>query len=271
MAALVPFPAAENPDGQTRSQRRRSAAARRRSYFPSPPTPLVGRAADVEYIESQLGAGGTLDIQLLTLVGAPGTGKTRLAIAVAEPLARFYEHGVYFVDLSAVRHTEGVAAAIAHRVGATYRSNRPTSLDETLRRWLRDRRVLLVLDNFEGVLQAADLVEDLLANSRDLQGACNESRGSANPARASIRSSASGNAPSGHARAHQRSGRGRSHPTVRIASTGVRPAWQLTEENAPAVAEICVRLDGLPLALELAASWMNVLTPQALSKSCRTR
>lgn len=166
--ALVPFPGQELTR-QSRSRRTRSLSPRQPGYLPSPPTPLVWRAQEIDYVTAHMKPEGSLGIQLLTLVGPPGTGETRLAIAAAERLAPLYERGVYFIDLRAVRETEGAAAAIAHRVGATYRSSRPTSLDETHKRWLRDRRVLLVLDNFEGALEAADLVEDLLANSEDLR------------------------------------------------------------------------------------------------------
>jgi len=239
---------------------------RRTGYLPSPPNPLIGRTADLEYLDARLSAEGPLGIQLLTLVGPPGTGKTRLAIAAAERVARIYEHGVYFIDLSTVRQVEGAAAAIAHRLGATYRSSRPMSLDQTLKRWLRDRHVLLVLDNFEGVLEAGELVEDLLANCKDL------------------RVLATSRAPLRTTREHQYEVAPLTIPNLvelpRIERLllveavqlfvervqALRPRWDLTAPNARAVAEICVRLDGLPLAIELAASWMNVLTPQALLK-----
>jgi len=164
--ALVPFP---SPNRSAKEPRRRPgrSAQQRPGYLPSPPTPLVGRVHEIHSVESQLQGDGALGIQLLTVVGPPGAGKTRLAIAAAQRLATSYEHGVYFVDLGAVRETEAAAAAIAHRIGATYRSGRPIALDETLKRWFKTRRVLLVLDNFEGVLQAADLVEDLLTECPD--------------------------------------------------------------------------------------------------------
>ncbi len=263
--ALVPFPSPKRSAKEPRRTPGRSSAQQRPGYLPSPPTPLVGRVHEIHSVESQLQGDGALGIQLLTLVGPPGTGKTRLAIAAAQRLEPSYEHGVYFVDLGAVREREAAAAAIAHRIGATYRSGRPIALDETLKRWFRTRRVLLVLDNFEGVLQAAGLVEDLLTECPDL------------------RVLATSRAPLRTGREHRFEVAPLATPAVDSSqpvallrfeavqlfvsrAQALRSDWNLTEANAPAVAEICVRLDGLPLAIELAASWMNVLSPQALLK-----
>jgi predicted ATPase len=95
----------------------------------------------------------------LSLVGSPGSGRTRLAIAAATRMADAYEHGVYFVDLSGVSDAESVPAAIAHVIGATYAGRRQTSIEETIQRALRNRQVLLVFDNFEGVLDAGRVID----------------------------------------------------------------------------------------------------------------
>jgi predicted ATPase len=202
----------------------------------------------------------------MTLVGAPGTGKTRLGIAAAERLAEGFEDGVYFVDLTTLTDAGAVPAVIAHTLGATYRGHRPMSLEETLKRALRDRHVLLVLDNFEVVLQAGTLVEELLA-------ACSRLRVVAT-SRAPLRTASERQfevaplatpdldaLPSLEALSRVEA--------VELFVSRVQPlrtGWQLTEANARAVAEICVRLDGLPLAIELAASWMNLLSPQEMLK-----
>src|SRR5207237_206709 len=114
-------------------------------------------------LQAAMRDGAVGKVRLITLVGAPGTGKTRLAIAAAERLIESYEHGVYFVDLTTVGDSDAVPGALAHSLGATYRGHKPVSLDETLKRALRDRHVLLVLDNFEAVLGAGTLIEELLA------------------------------------------------------------------------------------------------------------
>jgi non-specific serine/threonine protein kinase len=215
-------------------------------------------------VQAALDDGGVAAVRFMTLVGAPGTGKTRLAIAAAERLVEAYEDGVYFVDLTTLTDAEAVPAVIAHTLGATYRGRRPMSLEETLKRALRDRHVLLVLDNFEVVLDAGALIEELL-------GACSR-----------LRVIATSRAPLGTATEQQLEVAPLGTPdldalpslealsrveAVELFVARVQPlrtGWQLTEANARAVAEICVRLDGLPLAIELAASWMNVLSPQIM-------
>jgi predicted ATPase/DNA-binding CsgD family transcriptional regulator len=223
---------------------------------------LVGRERDLAFLEAELKGDGAGTTRLFSLVGPPGTGKTRLAIGVAERLLDSYEHGVFFVDLSTLKDASHVPAAIAHCLGATYRGHRPTPLEETLKRALRDRHALLVLDNFEGVLDAGALVEDLL-------GACTR-----------LRVVVTSRAPLRTPSEQQFEVAPLATPNLQALPSleslcqveavelfvgrvqPLRPGWHLKEANARSVAEICVRLDGLPLAIELAASWMDVLTPQ---------
>jgi hypothetical protein len=163
---LVSFPGSERVTARQQARRQpraRSRTAARHGFLPVPATPLIGREPDLATVQAALADGGVAAARLMTLVGAPGTGKTRLAIAAAERLAEAFEDGVYFVDLTTLTDVEAVPAVIAHALGATYRGHRPMSLEETLKRALRDRHVLLVLDNFEVVLQAGTLVEELLA------------------------------------------------------------------------------------------------------------
>lgn len=242
----------------------RGPARRRPGSLPMPGTSLVGRARDVDYIEACLTMDGKGAIRHLTLVGSPGTGKTRLAIAAAERLSESYEHGVYFIDLSGHRESASVPATIAHTIGATHAGRRQSAVVETLKRALRDRQVLLVLDNFEGVLQAGRAIDELLS-------ACPQVRAlvtSREPLRTKTERQYEV-APLGtpNLSALPSLDLLRQIEAVELFVERVqivRPGWQLTAANAGAVAEICVRLDGLPLAIELAASWMNVLTPQTM-------
>jgi non-specific serine/threonine protein kinase len=269
MNVLVTFPGREPASRRRqpgRQLRERSRKGARHGFLPHPPTPLIGREPELAVLEHNLQGGDVSPGRLITLVGAPGTGKTRLAIATAERVVESYDDGVYFVDLTTLTEAEAVPAAIAHSLGATYRGHRPVSLEETLKRALRDRRLLLVLDNFEVVLGAGALIEDLVASCPRLRVMVTS--------RASLRT----------ATEHQFEVPPLAMPDldaipaldelVRIESVELfvarvqplRPGWQLTQTNARAVAEICVRLDGLPLAIELAASWMNVLSPQEMLK-----
>jgi hypothetical protein len=122
---------------------REFATRQRQASLPTPLTSLVGREADLGYLESALQLEDARALRLLSLLGAPATGKTRLAIAAAEQVQGNFEHGVCFVDLSTVRDAAAVPAAIAHELGATYRGQRAVSLEDTLKRALRDRHARL--------------------------------------------------------------------------------------------------------------------------------
>lgn len=123
---------------------------------------LVGRGRELAHIEACLRLEGS-GIRLLSLVGSPATGKTRLSLEAAARLADYFEHGVYFVDLGTATDAEIVPAGIAHVLGATYTGRKQMSAADTLKRVLRSHEVLLVLDNFEGMLGARVMLEDLLA------------------------------------------------------------------------------------------------------------
>ena len=269
MNVLVSFPSQERGGPRQRVRRparTKSGISGRHGSLPAPTTSLIGREHDLATLQLAMLDGAVGKARLITLVGAPGTGKTRLAIAAAERLIESYEHGVYFVDLTTVGDSDAVPGALAHSLGATYRGHRPVSLDETLKRALRDRHVLLVLDNFEAVLGAGALIEELLAACPHLSIMVTS--------RASLRTTSE--------QQYEVAPLATPHldhlPSVEDLSKveavelfvarvqPLRPGWQLSEANARAVAEICVRLDGLPLAIELAASWMNVLSPQVMLK-----
>src|SRR5262249_21095247 len=129
----------------------------RGSALPEQPTPLIGRDRDVDAVRAQLLRSGP---RLVTLTAPPGMGKPRLALATAAELAGEFAHGVWFVPLEAIRDPDLVLSVVAHTLGVQERGARP--LVETLTDALRDRRLLLVLDNFEQVLAPAPPVCELL-------------------------------------------------------------------------------------------------------------
>jgi predicted ATPase/DNA-binding XRE family transcriptional regulator len=245
---------------------RRSAAPRgrpergdRRPGLPVPLTPLVGREEEVMALAATL-AGPTT--RLLTLTGPGGIGKTRLALAVAERLAPAFPDGVAFVPLAALADPALVALAIAERLGVRQRAGQP--LRETLAAHLAGRRLLLVLDNLEHLLPAAPLVAGLL-------GACPALRVLAT-SRVRLRLSGERLYPVPPLALPDP---GRLPPVEELGQTAavrlfveraraVNPTFALGEANAPAVAAIVRRLDGLPLALELAAARARILPPAAL-------
>jgi predicted ATPase/DNA-binding CsgD family transcriptional regulator len=227
--------------------------------LPHQPMPMVGRGREVEAVCSML---RRADVRLLTLFGPPGIGKTRLSIQAASELLDDFPGGVCFVPLAAITDPDLVvpAAAQALRVKET----QGETLTESLQRFLGNRRLLLVLDNFEQIIRAAPAVAQLLetcphlkvlVTSREvlhLYGEYDYPVPVLSLPDPGARSDLS-------AIAH--------YDAVDLFVQRARaasPTFEFTEDNARYVAEICVRLDGLPLAIELAAARILVLEPEDL-------
>jgi predicted ATPase/class 3 adenylate cyclase len=227
--------------------------------LPRQSTPFLGREQQVGEIVALL---RREDVHLVTLIGPGGTGKTRLALqAAAEMLDEFID-GVVFVPLAPLADARLVLAAIANALGLREEGGQP--LADRLPNYLATKTLLLVLDNFEHLIEAAPAVSTLLASAPRLKVLATS--------RMPLRLRAEHEYPVPSLAVPQRQPPPTAEQIVQFEAVrlfiaraqAVNPDFALTNHNAPAVAEICWRLDGLPLAIELAAARVRMLSPQAL-------
>jgi predicted ATPase/class 3 adenylate cyclase len=225
--------------------------------LPTQMTSFIGRDDQVRDAKRLLARA-----RLLTLTGPGGTGKTRLSLQIAADVMDQFPDGVFFVALAAVADPELVPSAIAQALSLTTAgSRRPL---EALIDYLHDKRTLLVLDNFEQLLPAARITTELLEASPDLRllvssravlHVYGEQEFPVPPLALPDLSDLPGLSALSQ------------YEAVRLfieRAVAVKPDFQATNENAPAIAGICERVDGLPLAIELAAARINLFSPQAL-------
>jgi predicted ATPase/DNA-binding CsgD family transcriptional regulator len=221
---------------------------------------MLGRERELALAEDLL---RRADVGLLTLTGAGGSGKTRLALAIAARQQGYFADGIAWVPLAQAVAAEQVLPAVALAIGV--REIAGEELRFTLARVLSDRRLLLVLDNFEHVLAAAPLISDLLLSCPG------------------VKALATSRAPLRVSEEHELAvlPLALPPPSAQIPAVGdlaqipsiqlwcqrvgaIDPSWSLATDNATTIAEICRRLDGLPLAIELAAARVRILPPALL-------
>lgn len=239
-------------------------AISRTDNLPTPSTPLVGREDEIKQISDTLLRS---DVRLVTLFGPGGIGKTRLAVEVGRSVAEQFAHGVCFVPLSNISDHNLVVPAIGEALGLG--ETRSVGLSERVTDALRDKHMLLILDNFEQVLPAAPLVADLLTTAPKLElivtsRAVLRVRGEFECA---VHPLALPQPRSSLSLKPLLPVELRKSPAVQLfeaRAQALKPSFEITSDNAGAVAELCARLDGLPLAIELAAARVKLLSPQAI-------
>jgi predicted ATPase/DNA-binding SARP family transcriptional activator len=248
LCAISPAVAPYEADGRV---------AQATARLPASPTRTIGREADRSAIAKLLRSDAT---RLVTLTGTGGVGKTRLALEVARLLEGEYRDGAWFVSLAATASAEHVASAIAQALGVTPLEGE--TLEGAVKRFLAAKHGLLVLDNFEHLLPAAPLISDLLATaaglavlatSREALHLQAEQRYAVSPLQVptqadpgAVAQAAAGALFLERARRHDQ-------------------GFELTDDNTSAIAEICRHLDGLPLAIELAAARTTLLDVHELN------
>ena len=227
--------------------------------LPAQTTEFIGRKGEVEEIVEHL---SKRSVRLLTLTGPGGTGKTRLSQETAAEMLEYFPDGVFFIPLAPISDPELVPTTIARTIGVREGGGLPPL--ENLKSYLGDKHLLLLLDNFEQVMEATVIVSELLAAAPDLKLILTS--------RIPLQVRGEQEFPV---------------PPLELPGTDValeeiasiecvqlfvaltqaaNPSFELNRENAAAVAEICRRLDGLPLAIEIAAARSRILSPQAMLK-----
>ncbi|MEP6776259.1 MAG: adenylate/guanylate cyclase domain-containing protein, partial [Chloroflexota bacterium] len=231
----------------------------RPNNLPRQATPLVGREKEVEGVAALL---RKPDVALVTLTGPGGTGKTRLSLQAAAEALDDFSNGAWFVELAALLEDKLVMPTIAQTLGVKEAAG--TLIIDTLKEYLKDKHLLLVLDNFEQVVEAATEVSTLIGACPHLKVLATSRvplhvRGEKEYAVPPLSTPDLRHLPPVESLTQ--------YEAVRLfieRATDVKADFQVTNDNAPAVAEICVKLDGLPLAIELAAAKVRMLPPQAL-------
>ncbi len=250
----------------TVSRRRGPRILKTSEQLPIPPTPLVGRDTELRQVAALLRRD---DIRMVTVTGPPGIGKTRLALAVAETLRDRFADGVFFVSLAPLSDSTLVVPSLVQALGIQRTGS--STMEQRVADYLQLRHVLLLIDNFEHVLDAGPALARLLSVCPRLSllvtsRAALNLQGEFRVELASLEFPSTGivTSPDDLSR----------YSAVTLFSNRaqmVNPSFRITPQNLPAVIAICQRLEGVPLAIELASARANVLSPISLLQRLDSR
>ncbi len=235
-------------------------------FLPATSTPLIGREAEVTAVVEQLLRDG---VRLLTVTGPGGVGKTCIALQAATDLQGNFSDGVYFVNLAPLTDPDLVAAEVARVLGV--REMPGKTAIEGLVSHLQGKSLLLLLDNFEQIAEAAPLVAQLVLSTSGVKALVTS--------RTALGLRGTRQFPVPPMSLPDRKQlpaleRLTGYEAIRLfveRAAALKPGFEINKENAPAIVEICHRLDGLPLAIELAAARIKVLSPQSMLDRLQSR
>jgi len=237
--------------------------------FPVSLTPLLGRQDEVTALVQTL---SRRDVRLITLIGPPGVGKTRLAVQAATEAADMFAHGLKFIDLAPITEPKGFLPALAQNLNVNEIADMP--LMTRMAQALRQKNILLVLDNFEQLVEAAPQVYQLLSTTPNVKilasrvplHVAGENQFAVQPLSLPQDLPAEQTVETVQVLME--------YPAIRLfveRARAVQPDFQLTPQNTAAVLEICRRLDGLPLAIELTAARVRTFSPLVMLKEFEHR
>jgi len=237
-----------------------SVVQKPRHNLPASPTNFIGRKTELAELTDLL---QRPDVRLVSLTGPGGTGKTRLSLEAGRACLDRFSDGVYFIDLAQIRDPSLVAPTIAHTLGIREGGGQPPL--ETLKGYLGDKDMLLIFDNFEQVTAAASDVAELLTSAPGIKIMVTSRillrlRGEQEYPVSPLKVPADLRKPGEDLLEYE------AIALFRQQARSVQPRFEITEENRSAVVEICRRLDGLPLAIEIAAARTRMLPPRAMLK-----
>lgn len=233
--------------------------SRKQSFLPVQITTFIGRETEIHAVEELLMES---ECRLLTMTGPGGIGKTRLALQIAGKLLKRFQDGVYFIDLAPISRADLIATTIAKELGLQESSGK--QFLENLKDFLHDRQLLLLLDNFEHVIDAAPLITELLKSSSNLKILVTSRETLKLYGERIYEVPPLPLPPIETLESHLELNQYTSILLFLQRAKAIKGDLKLTGENASIIAGICIRLDGLPLALELAAAHLRIFPLKAI-------